>query len=142
MKQSAIFTEKTRDFCLYAGITGMIMSVISVFHFFMAIENFHWALSAIALPNICVFITCLFLAKLNRWVIVMLGICTGLFFAYFVVLLMLSQESVVIFSPSTLVLFVFTFSIFIYGLVTELHGKLKQNYDTLKADADYWSGKI
>jgi type IV secretory pathway TrbL component len=142
MEQPVSFTERTRDICLYAGITGMLMSVVSIFHYLAAIESFHWLLVLLVIPNICVFITSLFLSRLNRWVIVMMGICLLLFFIYFCVVFLLFRVFVIVFSPSTLILFVYTLALFIYSLIIDLHGKLKENHETAKADAEYWRGKV
>lgn len=140
--EQTTFTEGTREFCLYIGLTGMLMAGISIIHYFIAAPDFHWILILLCIPNIYVFITCLLVARLNRWVIIMLGICLLLFFVYFIFVFFLMTHSFVVLSPSSMVLFIFTFAVFIYALIVDLHSKLQENHLARKADAEYWNGKI
>ncbi len=142
MEQPGTFTEGTRQFCIQAGVAAVIMSVISIIHYFVAAPEFHWLLALLCIPNVCVLITGIFMAKLNRWIIIMLGICLILFILYFFFVLLLMKYFILILSPSSFVLFVYTLVIFLYGLVTDLQSKLKENYQAAKEEADYWSGKI
>ena len=141
MEQST-FTERTREFCLYTGVAGMLISVISIIHYFIAAAEFHWMLFLLCIPNVAVFISCFFMARTNRWVILMLGISLLLFLLYFIFVFFLMRNFIIIFSPSSFVLFVYIFALFLYSIITDLYSKLKENHLARKKEADYWNGKV
>ena len=142
MEQPITFTERTRQFCIQAGVAAVIMSIISIIHYFVAAPEFHWLLLVLCIPNVCVLISGIFMANLNRWIIIMLGISLIIFVLYFLFVLLLMKNFIIVLSPSSFVLFVYTLVIMIYSLITDLHSKLQENYLARKEDADYWNGKI
>lgn len=137
-----VFTEKTREFCLYSGFAGILFAIISTVHVLMAAALINWFVLLLILPNLSAVISFIILANAGRHSFIFLNATLVLFVCYFLVVFYLLKNFVVIYSPSTLLLFVYSLSIVIYGYITDLPGKLRERYVRVKEEEAYWNNKI
>jgi|GEM_PF-5976984 len=142
MNSLPVFTEKTREFCLYAGIAGLLFSLISIVHVFAAAAQFNWFILVLVAPNVSAAVSFILLVKASRHLFILLIITLVLFILYFLLVFFLLTNLVIIYSPSTLLLFLFTLAVLIYGYITDLPGKLQEHYVKQREDEAYWNNKL
>lgn len=135
------FSAKTKELCQYGGWAGVLFSIISIGHVCSA-APFSWMILVLITPNIAAGVSFVLMAREYRYLLICLNITLVIFVFYFILIIYLIANLVLVFSPSTLILFLYCLAWVIYGYITDLPWKLKANYLQKKEDAEYWQGKL
>lgn len=134
-------SPKTKELCQYGGWAGVLFAVISIGHV-MSAAPFSWIIIVLITPNLAAGVSFFLLATTYRHVLICLNITLVIFVFYFILIVYLIVNLVLVFSPSTLLLFLYCLAWVIYGYITDLPWKLKAHYLQKQEDAEYWQGKL